>query len=408
MNGFIDRQRAAQLMAGAGLDAMLLMQPESARWASGADPGVAAFWRRAAAAIIVVPADPAAPLSAIVGDLQAKDFQQRSGFANVRAHPIWVETASLDADALTGDWRADLAAQANSLRPATYDPTIALAHAREILGPLARGRIGVEESFLPVADARLIKDALPDATLSDCSLIVQRLRMVKQPREIEWLDTAARAAEAGLRMLASRMRPGMTAGEMTVIWRDAALAEAARLGAPQPVGAWAYISVGQDGFAAGGPAKAGDIVKIDVGCVVNGYSSDGARTFVMGEASRAAKEIHAGLLGAFERARDLLNVGALLSDLHQAATEAMRCAGFPGYSRGHFGHSCGASIWSEEWPFISADEEATLEPNMVMALETPWYVRGVGGFIIEDQFLIRADGAQSTWSFPRELTQIAI
>ena len=41
------------------------------RNASGADPGVAALWRRAGAAMVVVPEDPSDPMAAVVGDLQA-------------------------------------------------------------------------------------------------------------------------------------------------------------------------------------------------------------------------------------------------------------------------------------------------------------------------------------------------
>lgn len=408
MTGFLNRERAARLMQDAQLDALLLMQPETVRWASGADPGVASSWRRAGAATLIAPADPAAPLAAVVGDLQARDFQARSGVARISTHPIWVETAELSAADRAGDWRAALARHAIKPRPTTFDARRAIGGVRELLGPMAKGRIGIEESFISVADARLLRDALPEATLIDCSPLVQRLRMVKHPLEIEWLTVAARAAEAGLTTLLSAIRVGMTTLEMTRIWREAALNEAARLGAPQPVGAWAYIAVGEDGFAPGGPAKPGDIIKIDVGCVVNGYSSDGARTVALGEPSPIATSIHAALLSAFHAARAELRPGAPLLRIYARAMEAMRDAGFASYSRGHFGHSCGASIWSEEWPFIGADEAIELEPDMVMALETPWYVRGVGGFIVEDQFLIKDDGAEAIWSTPLDLVVLPV
>ena len=55
-------------------------------YATGAFPGVATYWRRAGAAFVVVPADEAAPLAAIVGDLQAKAFAAQSGIADVRSH----------------------------------------------------------------------------------------------------------------------------------------------------------------------------------------------------------------------------------------------------------------------------------------------------------------------------------
>jgi Xaa-Pro aminopeptidase len=82
-------------------------------------------------------------------------------------------------------------------------------------------------------------------------------------------------------------------------------------------------------------------------------------------------------------------------------------AGYDQYGRGHFGHGVGSSIWSEEWPFISADADAVLEPGMVMAFETPWYIRGLGGFIIEDQVLITASGAEVMAPLPRELLRIS-
>jgi Xaa-Pro dipeptidase len=69
MGGFLDRGRAQRLMDERGLDALLLIQPESISYASGAHPSVAASWRRAGAAMVLVSADAGEPLAAIVGDL---------------------------------------------------------------------------------------------------------------------------------------------------------------------------------------------------------------------------------------------------------------------------------------------------------------------------------------------------
>lgn len=92
MPGFLDGHRAARLMEEQGFDALVLAQPESIVYATGAFPGIATYWRRAGAAFLLVPADESAPLAAIVGDLQARDFTRQSGIADVRTHRIWVET----------------------------------------------------------------------------------------------------------------------------------------------------------------------------------------------------------------------------------------------------------------------------------------------------------------------------
>ena len=91
MPGFLDRRRAGRLMREEGLEALVLAQPESITYAAGAFPGVASFWRRAGAAFLLVPADEHQPLTAIVGDLQAKSFREASGIDDVRSHRIWVE-----------------------------------------------------------------------------------------------------------------------------------------------------------------------------------------------------------------------------------------------------------------------------------------------------------------------------
>ena len=43
---------------------------------------------------------------------------------------------------------------------------------------------------------------------------------------------------------------------------------------------------------------------------------------------------------------------------------------------------------------------------MVLAFETPWYLDGLGGFIIEDQLLITAAGPEVMAPLPRELRRV--
>ena len=194
---------------------------------------------------------------------------------------------------------------------------------------------------------------------------------------------------------------------MTELWKAGVSAEAARIGHPPPQSSWAYISVAGDGFAPGGPAQPGDLIKIDIGCVVSGYSSDGGRTAVLGTPNADAVRIHDALRRAFDAGFALLRPGTPLRDIYRATSTCMWNQGFETYGRGHFGHGVGASIWSEEWPFIAADADAVLEPDMVMAFETPWYIDGLGGFIIEDQVLITEAGAEVMAPLPRELIRIS-
>jgi Xaa-Pro dipeptidase len=382
-----------------GLDALVLAQPESILYATGAFPGVATFWRRAGAAFVLVPADDDAPLAAIVGDLQERAFATQSGIADIRSHRIWVETGTYP--------DPDPSRPVRSPRPAQYDLSNSLDLLRDMLGErgLLNARIGLELGFIPAADYPAF-GALP-ITWQDCTRLIERLRAIKAPLEIEHLRNAAEYARAGFTHLARSIAVGMDAVSMTEIWKAAAFAEAERLCRPLPQSGWAYIAVAGDGFAPGGPAREGDLVKIDVGCVVSGYSSDGGRTVVLGSPHPDASRIYDALHRAFDTGFAMLRPGSSLADIYRATATRMWDLGFETYGRGHFGHGVGSSIWSEEWPFISAKSDAVVQPGMVLAFETPWYIDGLGGFIIEDQVLITDTGCEVMAPLSRDLLQIS-
>lgn len=397
MPGFLDRHRAAKLMEEQGLAALILSQPESIIYATGAHPGVATNWRRAGAAFVVVPSDPGAPLAAIVGDLQARSFAAQSAIADTRSHRIWVEA---------GSHPTDPAAHRRTPRPAQYRLGDSLTLLRDSLAErgLLKARIGLELGFIPAADYPAFS-AVP-ASWQDATRIVERLRSIKAPQEIEHLRSAAEYAQSGLMELVTTIRPGMDAAQMTEIWTAAALRAADRAGASSPPGSWAYISVAGDGFAPGGPVRDGDLIKIDVGCVVSGYSSDGGRVAVLGRPRPETQRIYDALHRAFDVGFAMLTPGTPLADIYRATASSMWDMGFETYNRGHFGHGVGASVWSEEWPFISSESDAVVEPGMVLAFETPWYIDGLGGFMIEDQVLITQSGPEVMAPSPRELIRI--
>ena len=350
-----------------GLSALVLAQPESITYAAGAFPGVATNWRRAGAAFLVVPCDASMPLTAIVGDLQADAFKTHSKIADVRSHPIWVETGRYDNDSDPENVARSLVEKDMAMgklprqpRPAQYDPQASLGLLRDALAErnLLNQRIGLEMGFVAARDLAMFTSLMPNVSWVDATHIVERLRAIKAPQEIAYLRTAAELSRAGLAALTQAITPGMDADQMTAIWRSAALAEAASKNLRPPASTWAYIAVGGDGFAPGGPVRTGDLVKIDVGCVIEGYSSDGGRTAVLGRAGRGAQNVYDALHKSFDAGLALLKPGVALNDVYRAVATTMWDAGFTTYGRGHFGHGVGASIWSEEWPFISADATA--------------------------------------------------
>jgi Xaa-Pro aminopeptidase len=415
MAGHVDRDRAGRLMQAAGVDALLLAAPESFLWATGAPAGVAANWRRLGAAMAVVPADPAKPVGAVATDLFG-GLAEAAGCAPLRLHPIWPEAASIrdllpseeDAAALVA--RATAGRAPGFARPGTFDRAQALALLREVLEAqgLAGGRIGVELSAVPAADLSALKDALAPARAVDASGLVDRLRAHKSPAEIALLREAGAITEAALRDFLPAIGEGATRAELGRTFLETVQRIAAARGTKAGVTAWEYVGFGASPWASPGGLARGDIVKVDVGAVVGGYTADLARTYSLGPPHPRAVQVHAALRAAFEAGYPLFRPGAALRDIHAACLRAVHDAGFPSYARGHFGHGLGASIWSEEWPYTARDSDAVLEAGMVMAFETPWYIDGIGGFIIEDMLLVTDTGAEplAGAGLPRELLEL--
>ncbi|OED43799.1 hypothetical protein AB833_03035 [Chromatiales bacterium (ex Bugula neritina AB1)] len=411
---YLDRSRAEKLLDEANLDALILLSPESFYYATGAAPGVATMWRTAGAVAALIPSSASEPESAVVSDLFADMFRRSSHITDVRESPIWVETTTLDTTSTTPSipedtpasaliqtaW--DAAGRASTFnRPTTFDPVICYRHLADALAERGHSgaRIGFEGTALTVNDYDVFRRALPDVKLIDASSLIARLKMVKSKEEIINLRQAVQVAETGILGIRAAIGAGVTRNELAGSWQSA-IEQQDEI---KLTGSWEYISVGPDPWGGNRAVQKGDLIKVDVGCLVDGYTSDSARTFVFEQPSPLQTDLYNALLAGFSAGSQLLQPGVALSDVHQATTAAIRSAGFPGYTRGHFGHGLGASVGSEQWPFISADTTVAFEPGMVVAFECPWYINGLGGMIIENQLLITEDGHEMMNTLPLEL-----
>ncbi|TAM77370.1 aminopeptidase P family protein [bacterium] len=418
-SAFWDHARATELMQAQGIDALIVVQPENFYYATGANAGFAALWRRAGTAVAVIPADPRVAPAVVIPDAQARSFRMASEIGDVRTHPLWVETEDLTpflpSERPTQEIVRDAARRAGKqpqrTRPATYDIALALAELRGILEDrkLSKGCLGIEMDFISVTDFESFRHAVPNVRLVDSSHVFRQLRMVKGLAEIAFLRLGAELTEAGITASLGAVREGLSASDVAFSYRSGVL-EAARRGAAAAFeSTWDIISVGPQPWGVGtstATVASGSQLKFDVGCTVGGYQSDIGRTYVFGKGNEHQKRIHNALLEAFHAGLAEFKPGNPISGIHRAAQTKMRELGFESYTRGHFGHGIGANVWHEEWPYIAATESQVLMPGMVFAFETPYYVDGVGGFIIEDHILVTESGPESFNMLAREYTEV--
>lgn len=400
----LDRHRATHLMADAGLAGLVLTKPEHVAYAIGANPGVATMWRTGGGAVAIVPADPTRRITAIVGDLNAAAIAARATDIDVIPHRIWVDNVDVrgvtGADTATVVREAYRRAAGRGHLPAQRPETFSRATVLSLLGAaldrlgLSGNALGLDLDFLPQRDFAAFCEALADIRWHDAGHLIGRLRAVKSPGEIARLRTACELAEAGLAHMQSAIVEGATIRDLSHAWNAGVDLEATRRGVTGITGRWDYISIGDNPWGGSGSVTQGTLIKADVGVLVEGYSSDTARSFVFGDPSPLASGIFAVMREAHTAGLAAIRPGATFGEIHARTRAVFDAAGFEGYDRGHFGHSLGADTGIEEWPFMSRDAAEIIEANMVLAFEVPFYADGLGALMIEDQLLVTATGLE--------------
>ena len=397
------QERVDDAIGRHGFDALVALTPENAAYLSGRTSLIATLWRVPGLVAVAVGATGAAAVAAGDNEIAAYPAARYARFP----HPLWIE--HLDLQGVAG---ADLSARLLAARPSTvarpaqYDPGVLLeAVADAILAVAAPARrIGADLATVPGATLAALRARFPPgAEFVDATAVFDELRAVKDADEIAHLRLAAELTEVGIAAAREALRPGLSetgvaAAYQTAIW-NAAAADRRYAGLRAVEG---LVAVG-DGTAGGGtPVGAGQTVKLDMQVDVGGYHSDIGRTYAAAPTADQ-RAVHAALAAALAALTTAARPGASFGDLHAIGRAAMREAGFPTYSRGHLGHSVGLAHNYEEPPFVAAAEEGPLEPGMVLSLELPYYLGGLGSFQLERMVLITEEGHEPLDRLPFEL-----
>ena len=212
--------------------------------------------------------------------------------------------------------------------------------------------------------------------------MAEKLRTVKEPEEIEYIEKAVAIADAAYDKVSSEIEAGMT--EKQVAWEmEKSLRENGSEAIPFEI------------IVASGPNAAlpharptdrvineGEPVVIDMGAKYRGYASDMTRTICVGKPVDKFITIYNIVLDAQEAAESIIKRGMTGHQADSAAREFIEKAGYGelfGHSLGH-----GVGLAEHELPYLSPNADGTLEDGMVYTVEPGIYLTGWGGVRIED------------------------
>jgi Xaa-Pro aminopeptidase len=275
---------------------------------------------------------------------------------------------------------------------------------RELVPQIAArmsGKVGFEDAKLSVRQlARLEAAVAEDVDFVPAGDLVERLRAVKEPEEIERMAVASELADDVYRWALERGLIGRTE-------RDVARACEARI---RELGAEPsfppIIAAGENGalpHAEPGEREigSGELVVLDMGAQLDGYCSDGTRTFATGEPGDDAREVYDLVLATQLAALAAIRVGASGKEVDAVAREMIVEAGHGD----HFGHGLGHGVGLEvhESPRLATTSEDELRERNAVTVEPGIYLPGRFGVRIEDLIVVTADGYRNLSGTPKEL-----
>ena len=257
--------------------------------------------------------------------------------------------------------------------------------------------VGFEGSDISVNTYQGLVNAIKDSGSSDIRLkstngLVERIRGIKDSKEIELLARAVEIADQAIDEIGPTIEPGQTEAE--VAWK---LEKAMRERGAEALSFDIIVGAGPNGAlphhrAADVAIGNGEPVVIDMGCKYQGYCSDLTRTLFVGEPDHTFRKVYDLVLGAQLAAEATLEGGMTAGDVDKLARSMIEEAGY-GENFGHgLGHGVGLAI--HEYPPISPNSEAVMEDGMVFTVEPGIYISGWGGVRIEDVAVLESGRAR--------------
>ncbi|EEJ42746.1 Creatinase [Leuconostoc mesenteroides subsp. cremoris ATCC 19254] len=240
-------------------------------------------------------------------------------------------------------------------------------------------------------------DALPKA--------IEVLREVKDVQELEALRKAANVSVKAFKDLLPFIKTGKTEREVANELDRLQKIYGAQKASFDTIVASGYRSALPHGEATDKVIENGELVTIDFGYYVDGYTSDVTRTIAVGNVSDELKTIYEIVKQANQNAIDVVKPGISGSEIDKVARDYITEHGYGQQFNHGGGHGVGLDI--HEGPAISPRSSDEMQVGHLLTIEPGIYLANQGGVRIEDDVIVTTDGFENlTAALPKDLIVI--
>jgi Xaa-Pro aminopeptidase len=239
---------------------------------------------------------------------------------------------------------------------------------------------------------------------------LEELRLIKSHAEQELIRSVSATARWAYSAFLNALEPGCTEAEAVaaaaeiVVSEGATLVYAACSSGPHT---WAWTGWPLHGYSTR-RLEAGDLVRLDLMTIRDGYLSDFGRTAVVGQPTGEQQRLLETLYAGLDAAIDAIGPGVPVREVVAAGDAALRAMGVqmePGEGAAsiragypaHWGHGLGLAF---ERPWLVDSEEILLQAGMYLAVERALEMENVGSAAAEQNLLVTVSGAECLTAGP--------
>jgi Xaa-Pro aminopeptidase len=261
-----------------------------------------------------------------------------------------------------------------------------------LINKLSVKKILIDGKMTSVATFMRLKKMLPGVSFSQQPGSLQKVRIIKDVKEIALVAKACAITRDSFDKIKNRIAARMTEIEVAkMLEKEFYLQGATGVAFPS------IVASGENGsqphaVPTNKKLRKGELVTIDCGAAYRGYMADFTRTIVVGGGSPPARlKRHLEAVIRAQRAGCAMILPGLGADEIDGVCRAvLREAKMEEYFAHGTGHGVGREV--HEMPIISPRSDTVLQPGMILTVEPGVYIPGVGGIRIEDTILVTKKG----------------
>lgn len=233
----------------------------------------------------------------------------------------------------------------------------------------------------------------------DVEPAIWNLRRRKDPDELNMMRHAIACTDAMYRAARRIIRPGIS--ELEVFHQLHAVA-VETAGEPLTALGNDYQSNSAGGPPRNRPARAGELMILDLGPAYRGYHADNCRTFAVdGKPTQEQREAREVIVRVFDLVSQFVKPDASCRELFERAA-ALLDEYQPGAFFHHLGH--GVGLYPHEAPHLNPNWDDRFSPGDLFTVEPGLYAESLrAGIRIEENYLVTDDGVEQLTSTPTQL-----